>query len=69
MKNHNKIFIISIIIFLFIVPALADDIEWVDPQEKTLRFMESVTRDGFIIEASDFMIIAPLFLYMIHRII
>jgi len=54
MKYPYKIFIISIIILLFIIPALAEDIEWVDPQEKTLRLMEFVTRDGFIIEASDF---------------
>jgi|GEM_PF-2286233 len=55
MKYPYKIFIISIIIFMFIVPALAkDDIEWADPQEKTLRLMEFVIRDGFIIEASDF---------------
>jgi len=54
MKNHNKVLIISIIIFVFIIPALAEDTEWVDPQEKTLRLMEFVIRDGFIIEASDF---------------
>ncbi|NJD51806.1 MAG: hypothetical protein FIB07_02960 [Candidatus Methanoperedens sp.] len=54
MKNLYKILIIPIIIFLFIIPALADDIEWVDPQEKTLRLMEFVIRDGFYIEASDF---------------
>lgn len=54
MKYPYKIFLISIIIFMFIIPALADDIEWVDPQEKTMRLMEFVIRDGFIIEASDF---------------
>lgn len=54
MKYPYKIFIISIIIILFITPTFADDIEWVDPQEKTLRLMEFVIRDGFIIEASDF---------------
>lgn len=54
MKNPYKLFIISIIVFLFIIPALAEDIEWVDPQEKTLRLAESITRDGFIIEATDF---------------
>lgn len=56
MKDRNKIFIILniIIILLFISPVLAEDIEWVDPQEKTLRLAESVTRDGFIIEATDF---------------
>jgi hypothetical protein len=54
MKYPFKIFIISIIILLFVIPAFAEDIEWVDPQEKTLRLMEFVIRDGFIIEASDF---------------
>src|SRR5659263_197379 len=54
MKYPYKIFIISIVILLFIIPAFAEDIEWVDPQEKTLRLMEFVIRDAFIIEASDF---------------
>ncbi len=30
------------------------DIEWVDPQEKTLRLAESFIRDDFLIEASSF---------------
>ena len=30
------------------------DIEWVDPQEKTLGFAESFTRENFLIEASNF---------------
>jgi uncharacterized repeat protein (TIGR01451 family) len=55
MKSVYKIFMIIIILtYLGIYPVLADETEWVDPQEKTLRLKESVTRDGFIIEASDF---------------
>jgi hypothetical protein len=46
--------LILIIVFFFIIPVLADDIEWVDPQEKTLRLMEFVIRDGYYLEASDF---------------
>ena len=55
MKSAYKIVLLILIMFyVFILPAFADDIEWVDPQEKTLRLAESFTRDGFLIEASDF---------------
>lgn len=30
------------------------DIEWVDPQDKTLSLAENITRENFIIEATDF---------------
>ena len=43
-----------ILIYATVVPAFADEIEWVNPQEKTLRLKESFVRDGFLIEASDF---------------
>jgi len=48
--------LLLIIIFLFtaVFPAFADEIEWVDPQEKTLRMAETFSREGFVIEASDF---------------
>lgn len=37
-----------------IFPAFADETEWVDPQNKTLRLKESFVREGLQIEASDF---------------
>lgn len=43
-----------IILLVLCSSVLADEIEWVDPQEKILRMDEHVVRDGFIIEASDF---------------
>lgn len=54
MRAAYKITIALIILYSFIAPVLADDVEWVDPQDNTLRMTESVVRDGFIIEASDF---------------
>jgi uncharacterized repeat protein (TIGR01451 family) len=54
MSNISKMLLILIIVCFFIIPVLAEDIEWVDPQEKTLRLMEFVIRDGYYIEASDF---------------
>lgn len=54
MKYLYKILVIVIIISYSILPVIADETEWVDPQEKTLRLKESFSRDGFIIEASDF---------------
>jgi hypothetical protein len=54
MRVICKILILLVILYSCIVPVLADETEWVDPQEKTLRLKETVTRDGFIIEASDF---------------
>lgn len=54
MRYAYNIFLILIIVCIGILPALADDIEWVDPQEKTLRLAESFFREGFLIEASDF---------------
>lgn len=50
----KKILIFLIIIGICALPALADEVEWVDAQEKTLRITESVSRAGYIIEASDF---------------
>ncbi len=43
-----------IILYMYVIPVLGDEIEWTDPQDRTLRLMESFQRDGFIIEASDF---------------
>jgi uncharacterized repeat protein (TIGR01451 family) len=54
MKCLHKILIILILVYTGIFPAFADEIEWVDPQEKTLRFTDTFTREGFIIEASGF---------------
>ncbi len=54
MKLTYKILILLIIIYSGIVPVFADETEWVDPQEKTLRLTETFTREGFLIEASDF---------------
>ncbi len=54
MKKLYKILILLIILFTLIVPVFGDEIEWVDPQEKTLRLREFVIRDGFYIEATDF---------------
>ncbi len=35
-------------------PVMADETEWVDPQENVLRLSESFVKDIFIIEATDF---------------
>lgn len=58
MSDHiNRIYriiLVLLIINISSLPALSDDIEWVDAQEKTLRFKESVSRNGYLIEATDF---------------
>ncbi len=54
MKHIYKILIIIIIIYTGIYPVFAYVVEWTDPQEKTLRLTESFTREGMVIEASDF---------------
>ncbi len=54
MEYKYILLIILIIIYTGICPVLADEIEWADPQENTLRLAESFTRDGFLIEATDF---------------
>ena len=54
MRAIYKIMIILILIFSCTVPVFADEREWVDPQEKTLRLKESFAREGYLIEASDF---------------
>ena len=54
MRAIYKIMIILIILYSGIVPVFADETEWADPQEKTLRLTESFGRDGYLIEASDF---------------
>ncbi|NJD76638.1 MAG: hypothetical protein FIB08_06005 [Candidatus Methanoperedens sp.] len=54
MKFIYILMLISIIIYFGVVPAFADETEWVDPQEKTLRLKESFARGSFLIEASDF---------------
>lgn len=54
MKSIYKIIILLIILFSGIAPVFADDIEWVDPRENTLRMTESFTRGGYQIEATDF---------------
>ena len=47
---------ISIILvgILFTFPVMADETEWVDPQENILRLSESFVKDVFVIEATDF---------------
>lgn len=54
MKPICKIIIILIILCSAIYPAFAEEPEWVDPQEKTMRMTESFTRGGYVIEATDF---------------
>ena len=54
MRHVYVFFIMLIILYTAIVPAFADETEWVDPQEKTLRLTETFSREGFLIEASDF---------------
>lgn len=54
MKPVYKILIVLIIFYSGVVPVFAEETEWVDPQEKTLRLTETFTREGFLIEASDF---------------
>ncbi len=54
MKFIYILMLVSIILYFGVVPAFADETEWVDPQEKTLRLTESFSREGFLIEASDF---------------
>ncbi len=46
--------IILIIFYSSIFPVFAEEPEWVDPQEKTMRMTESFTREGYVIEATDF---------------
>lgn len=53
MKTYN-ILIILILVYMGIFPAFADEIEWVDPQEKILRLTEFFYREDLMIEASDF---------------
>ncbi len=54
MRYIYKILLLLIIIYTGIFPVFADEIEWVDPQEKTLRLKESFVRESYLIEASDF---------------
>jgi uncharacterized repeat protein (TIGR01451 family) len=54
MKGMYKLAIILIITYSCITPVFADETEWVDPRENTLRMTESFIRDGFQIEATDF---------------
>jgi uncharacterized repeat protein (TIGR01451 family) len=54
MKPIYKIIIILIILYSAIYPVFAEEPEWVDPQEKTMRMTESFTREGYVIEATDF---------------
>lgn len=53
---RHTLLIMSIISvgLLFTFPAMADETEWVDPQENILRLSESFAKDIFIIEATDF---------------
>lgn len=51
MKN---VIILLLIINISALPVIADDIEWVDPQVRTLRFNEFISRDGYFIQATDF---------------
>lgn len=50
----QKILILLLIISLSAIPVIAEDIEWVDAQVKTLRFDEFISRDGYLIQATDF---------------
>lgn len=50
----HKIVIYFLIISLSAFPAFAEDIEWADAQVKTLRFDESISREDYIIQATDF---------------
>lgn len=43
-----------ILVGILSFPVMADETEWVDPQENILRLSESFTKDIFIIEATDF---------------
>jgi uncharacterized repeat protein (TIGR01451 family) len=55
MKPICKILIIILIIlYSSIIPVFAEEPEWMDPQEKTMRMTESFTREGYVIEATDF---------------
>jgi hypothetical protein len=54
MRKIYKTIVIFFILFSGISHAYADETEWVDPQEKTLRLTETFTRAGFLIEATDF---------------
>lgn len=50
----NILICILSILTLLVFPVMADETEFVDPQENTLRLAESFVRDGFLIEATGF---------------
>lgn len=68
MKNMKNIIFLSLVLVLVLVLLITvgrgygmvsvfvheGDIEWVDPQDKTLSLAENITRENFIIEATDF---------------
>lgn len=54
MRSIYKIIILFVILYSIIFPVLAEEPEWVDPQERTMRMTESFAREGYVIEASDF---------------
>lgn len=54
MKFFLIITSILIILTISILPVIAEEPEWSDPQEKTLRLEESIIRDKFLIEATSF---------------
>lgn len=45
---------ILMILMISIFPVIAEEPEWADPQDKTLRLEESIIRDKFLIEATSF---------------
>ncbi len=51
--RYKYIFLV-IVIIIYTGRAVADETEWVDPQNNTLRLAESFTREGYLIEATDF---------------
>jgi uncharacterized repeat protein (TIGR01451 family) len=54
MRPIYNIIIIFVILYSGVFTVLAEEPEWVDPQEKTMRMTESFNREGYVIEASDF---------------
>ncbi len=48
------ILILILLATIYVFPVVAEEPEWVDPQEKTLRLEESIIRDKFLVEATSF---------------
>ena len=54
MRSIFNIIILFVLLYSIVFPVLAEEPEWVDPQEKTMRMTESFSREGYVIETSDF---------------